>query len=205
MRIALVGAYGAGKSTLTRVLHRALGAPVALVGPMADPVRGERLPLERCSLAHVFQLALRRYGERSRQEALLGRDLLSDGSLLHEWVYLMVLAQATAEEVEPRSAGTGHAPTADVVQARVVAGLARCALTEIGQHLGDRYDLVVHRPPERTLAPGAPITSEFQAALDAATLRVLDASGVPVLSVTGTLTARTRAVVAAAAARAALV
>lgn len=185
MRLAIVGAYGAGKTTLARALHRATGRPVAPVGPMADPERGRHLPLARCTLAQVFQLSLRRHDERARHESALGASLVSDGSLLHEWVYLQVLARWPDPPAPPPD---------DPAHAACVAHLADHAIAETTQVLGDRYDLVVHLAPERPLPPGAPISTAFQHALDGATRAALTRADVAVVHARGTLTARVRTV-----------
>jgi hypothetical protein len=190
VRIAVVGAYGAGKTTLSRALSRITGWPVVPVGPMADPVRGRPLPLERCSLAQTFQLTLRRHEERVRGEAVLGAAFISDGSVLHEWVYLLTLARWTLR----RPTGDGRHPD-ERRQAAAVGRLAACALAEMGQQMGHRYDLVVRVPVEHTLPSGAPITVEFQRQLDSITAAVLARIGARLVRAEGTTTARARAVV----------
>src|SRR5690606_25885731 len=123
--------------------------------------------LEDCSPEEVFQLVLRRFDERVRGETALGDAFLSDGSVLHEWVYLAGVAAAA------RGCGADVGP------------LARRATCELARGLGRRYDLVVHVPPEVPLAPSAPIDATFQAALDRRTRAALRLSGVRAVTVTG--------------------
>ncbi|GHH67151.1 AAA family ATPase [Promicromonospora soli] len=190
MRVALAGAYGAGKSTLADAVSAATGWPIAQVGPMADPVRGTPKALDQCSLEEVFRLSLRRLDERARSEAALGTSLISDGSVLHEWVYLRVLAAGLHR---PPAPGTQQTPGAEVL-----ARLAEQALAEHAQSLPERYDLLVYLAPEHALPPTAPIGAPFQHALDTETRRVLADSGARVVTARGTVRARTRAVLDAA-------
>jgi hypothetical protein len=196
VRVALAGAYGAGKSTLADAVSSATGWPIAQVGPMADPVRGTPKALDQCSLEEVFRLSLRRLDERARSEAALGTSLISDGSVLHEWVYLRVLAAGLHRPPAPgtqQGQGTQQPPAAEVL-----ARLAEQALAEHAQSLPERYDLLVYLAPEHALPPTAPIGAPFQHALDTETRRVLADSGARVVTARGTVRARTRAVLTAA-------
>ncbi|MGI5187389.1 AAA family ATPase [Promicromonospora sp. CA-289599] len=190
MRVALVGAYGAGKTTLADAVSAATGWPIPQVGPMADPVRGTPRTLGQCSLDEVFRLSLRRLDERARSEAAFGSSLISDGSVLHEWVYLRVLAAGVHR---PPAPGTRRAPDAEVLER-----LAEQALAEHAQSLPERYDLVVHVAPEHPLPPTAPIGAAFQHALDTETRRVLAGSAARVVTAGGTVHERTLAVLTAA-------
>lgn len=178
-RIALLGPYGAGKTTLARALSRISGWPVPAVGPMANPVHGHVRPLEQCTLAQVFQLTLRRYGERTRGELEAGHSFISDGSSLHEWIYLLTRARWAASREEGAA----------------VANLAEHALDELVQQLGDRYDVLVHVPVERRLPATSPISGDFQRLLEATTLEVLASRSVTsIVRAGGSLTARVRSV-----------
>lgn len=166
-RVAVVGAYGAGKTTLVGALSGRLGLPVAATSAMRDPVRGVPRVLADCSPVEVFQLALRRFDERVREESVLGDRFLSDGSVLHEWVYL---------------AGTAAARRGDGPD---LGPVARRATREIVQGLSERYDLVVYVPPEEPLPADSPIDGEFQSALDRRTRAAVRLARVEVVTAAG--------------------
>lgn len=192
-RIALIGPYGAGKTTLARALSRISGWPVPAVSPMANPVRGQVRPLEQCTLAQAFQLTLRRYGERTRSEVEAGHSFISDGSTLHEWIYLLTLARWTASRGGYQKGFED--PAARREQGAAIAHLAEHALDELIQQLGDRYDILVHVPVERSLPATSPISGDFQHLLEATTLQVLASWSVTsIVRAGGSLTARVRTV-----------
>ncbi|MEV6411012.1 AAA family ATPase [Kribbella sp. NPDC051718] len=168
MRLALVGAHGAGKTTLANALQAQTGIGVVQLSPMRDPRPGHRKELADCSAAEICQLAVRRSWERVRGEA--GADaFISDGSVLHEWAY--VLARLPDD-------------------AAVLRGFAEGVAIDTWTTLGERYDLIVWVPVEFPLPADAPITTEFQALLESYLNSWVTASGVPILTVRGALAER---------------
>ncbi|MEU3862691.1 hypothetical protein AB0F03_36185 [Streptomyces sp. NPDC028722] len=90
LRIAVVGAYGNGKTTLTTELSRQLGLPRTHGAAMRDPAGGAGKSLEECTDPEVIQLAVHRFTERVVDEARCSHGFVSDGSVLHEWIYTKV-------------------------------------------------------------------------------------------------------------------
>jgi hypothetical protein len=172
VRLALVGAHGAGKTTLARALQAHTGIGVVELSPMRDPRPGHRKELADCSGAEICQLAVRRSWERVRGEASAGA-FISDGSVLHEWAYVLA-----------------RLPEADAV----LRGFAEGVAIDRWTTLGERYDLIVWVPVEFPLPVDASITTEFQALLESYLNSWVTASEVPVLTVRGTLTERVSAV-----------
>jgi hypothetical protein len=168
VRLALVGAHGAGKTTLANALEARTGLGGVALSPMRDPRPGESKELVDCTSEESCQLAVRRSWERVRGEALLGDTFISDGSVLHEWAYVL--------------ARLGDEP----VLRAFAEGVATDALTT----LGERYDLIVWVPVEFPLPLDAPITTEFQALLEGYLEGWVTASGVPVLTVRGSVAER---------------
>lgn len=168
MRLALVGAHGAGKTTLANALQARTGIGGVALSPMRDPRPGESKELVDCTSAESCQLAVRRSWERVRGEALLGDTFISDGSVLHEWAYLL--------------ARLGDDP--------VLRAFAEGVATDTCTTLAERYDLIVWVPVEFPLPPDAPITTEFQALLESHLKGWVAASGVPVLTVRGSVSER---------------
>src|SRR4051812_17308283 len=64
MRIAFVGAYGNGKTTLTTELSARLGLERTHGSAMRDPAGGARKALEETTDPELIQLAVRRFMER---------------------------------------------------------------------------------------------------------------------------------------------
>src|SRR5438445_5717018 len=88
-RIAIVGAYGSGKTLLSTALSRLTGIPRAPLHPMDRPV-GSPEPgrtIADCTPAELVQLTVRRYTECVVEEGRLPDGFISDGSAIHEWTY----------------------------------------------------------------------------------------------------------------------
>ncbi|MGW6130256.1 AAA family ATPase [Cellulomonas sp. NPDC055163] len=189
MRIAVVGAYGSGKTTLTDQLAHALSHPVSRATPMARPLGSTHVAASECTPAELVQLAVRRLVERSVEEERHVGAFVSDGSVLHDWVYAEWLLR------------TGSYPAqvpADAAGPPVVSSDAFDPLTLVHQvallsrhRVAERYDLWIHVPVEHALQDAVPPISEaFRHATDLRLLGVLAAEGVRPHVVRGTPDAR---------------
>ncbi|MFG2878208.1 AAA family ATPase [Streptomyces sp. NPDC048337] len=179
-RTAVVGAYGAGKTTLIRAVGAATGIPSAHGRPMRDPVGSVPKPLEEATAPELVQLVVRRLTERVLAEAALPGAFLSDGSLLHEWVYATVRL------------AVGLHPDEDVPYeaVRAAEGPYHEVLDHLGREIVHRalagYDTFVHLPVEFPLGdPVPPISEHFRALSDRLLLDTLAGAGVTVHTVTG--------------------
>lgn len=187
MRIAFVGAYGNGKTTLTTELSARLGLERTHGSAMRDPAGGVRKALEETTEPELIQLAVRRFTERAVEEARAQKGFLSDGSVLHEWVYTKVrLAVGRYPEPSATLAGAVRPPRT-VLFEEVVEQLSRLAK----EHARVSYDLVVHCPVERPLSDDPPPISEyFRVLSDQLMLETLETMDLPVHVVTGTVQER---------------
>lgn len=155
MKIAITGAHGAGKTTLTKALEAATGLVAPVPTPMHDPARGQLKSLQDCTNEEVIQLSQRRYTERIVQEQSVP-DVISDGSVLHEWVYASVrlsLGIFPTEDQDPVSS------PATEVQLNLIDSFAEEAL----DYAETAYDEIFFLPVEFPLPRvGAPISDRFQ-------------------------------------------
>ncbi|MBD0711687.1 MULTISPECIES: AAA family ATPase [unclassified Streptomyces] len=195
MRIALVGAYGAGKTTLISAATARVGLPGAHGTPMRDPVGSHRpTSLEEATEPELVQLVVRRHAERLLAEAAYPKGFLSDGSLLHEWVYATVrlavgLHPGTGTDVRDVVAGGGDGDPYRTVLDHLGREFLHRALTS--------YDVFVHLPVEFPLHDGTPpIAENFRVLSDRLLLDTLHTAGAPVHTVSGPLDNRLTALVA---------
>ena len=188
MRIAVIGAYGSGKSTLTDQLAAAAGLPVSRATPMARPVGSSSVAASQCTPAELVQLTVRRLVERSVEEDRFAGGFVSDGSVLHDWIYAETLlahgsfptADATHDD-QPLSGTDDFTPLAVLHQ-----------LELLGRHeLAARYDLWLYLPIEFTLRdPEPPISESFRAITDTRVRGAATDDGADLHVVRGTPTER---------------
>ena len=189
MRIAVIGAYGNGKTTLTTALAAHLGIPRTHGQPMRDPAGAPGRSLEDSTPPQLIQLMTRRFTERVLGETLAGAAFVSDGSIMHEWVYTTVrLAAGRFPQPPIALPAPGETPFQQVVHE--LGSLTR-------SHAAGGYDLVVHLPVEYPLTgAAAPISEHFRSLSDALLCDTLSEIGVAVHVVTGTPGERLQAVLA---------
>jgi hypothetical protein len=188
VRIALVGAYGAGKTTLAAALARRWSVPVVHGTTMDRPLGGDGRGIANCTDAELIQLTIRRLTERIVGEAQAPDGFISDGSILHEWIYGRVrLSVGSFPSADVRSGDVlaTHSPYLDVID-------------QIGllvQEHAARYDAVFHLPIEFPLADSIPpINERFRQMSDRLLLAVADEMRLPLYTVRGDLPQRIAAV-----------
>ncbi|MEV5387735.1 AAA family ATPase [Streptomyces sp. NPDC052721] len=189
LRIAVAGAYGNGKTTLTTELSRQLGLPRTHGSPMRDPAGGSGKSLEDCTDPELIQLAVRRFTERVVDEARWAEGFVSDGSVLHEWIYTKVRLVL------------GRLPTPSARLDSTSRPAVTAAYEEVTDQIGllaqeyacDTYDLVVHLPADVPLPEGhRPISEHFRRVSDQLLLETLEAWRIPFQVVTGSVQERVR-------------
>jgi len=184
MRVALMGAYGAGKTTLAAALSPILGIPTAHGTPMDKPIGGDGRGIADCTDAELIQLTVRRFLERVVAEERAGGRFVSDGSALHEWIYgRMRLAVGSYPSVD-----------VDVGDVEIASSPYLEVLDQIGLLMKAHfltYDLVIHLPVEFPLADAhPPINERFRSLSDDLLLSVTKSMGVPLCTVTGNVEQR---------------
>ncbi|MFJ4105619.1 AAA family ATPase [Amycolatopsis japonica] len=183
MRIAVVGAYGNGKTTLTTALAPLLEIPRVHGTPMADPAGSAPKPLEDCAEGELLQLMLRRFTERTVSEERNPDGFVSDGSSLHEWIYTKVRLALGRHPRPPQDL-----PLYDDGPYEEVAGQLG---TVIQQRVREAYDVFLHVPVEFPLQPGeSPISERFRHLSDRLLIEVLGRLGCPVHVVRGSVAER---------------
>lgn len=193
-RIAVVGAYGSGKTTLAAALSRRLGLPRAAQRPMDHPAGDPGRAVEDWTPGQLIQLSVRRYADRVGAEGALGGGFVSDGSALHEWTYMKTrLVAGTHPERDDPLEAWPRSPSVAVYE-EVADELGLLAF----DHAAHAYDLLVHVPVEFPLAPeNRPVNDEFRRISDRLLIPALGRLGLPVLTASGPLDRRVHLVAAA--------
>lgn len=179
MKIAIVGAHGVGKTTLATALGALTPLATPVPTPMHNPVPGTSKSLQDCTDEEVIRLSQRRYTERIVQEQTAA-DLISDGSVLHEWVYATIrltLGIFPTADQEPRPSITSE------VLLNVVDDFTKEALSYAEQ----TYDQIFFLPIEFPLPrEGAPISDRFQYEAHRRLFELVSLGSIPVRTLQGT-------------------
>jgi len=159
LRLAVSGTFSSGKTTTTEVLSIATGIPRthALTAReiLADLVPGKQL--QQLSAKELQMLGLRRFEERVAGETALtagpGGSFVSDGSVLHEWIYGQVRMDV------------GINPGAPLVH-RALKRIAGVYAKPFHQQYMDAYGAVVKQRAKRTYDAFVHLPVEFEMAKD---------------------------------------
>ncbi|HET6483007.1 MAG TPA: AAA family ATPase [Actinoplanes sp.] len=186
-RIALVGSYGSGKTTLSKAFAEQTGLPRTHGSPMLAPLGDSGRTIRDCTAPELLQMITERYVERVVAESRLPDGFVSDGSVVHDWVYGMVRL-ATGSYPDDGVHLRQHERTGD-------DDLYRGVLEQLGwlvrRHAAQAYDLFAFLPIEFPLADdNRPISEQFRIISDELLLETLSRLGVPVLVVRGALPQR---------------
>ena len=159
LRLAVSGTYSSGKTTTTEVLSIATGIPRtdALTARqiLVDLVPGKGF--QQMSATELLMLGLRRFEERVNGEAALaagpGGSFISDGSVLHEWIYGQVRMEI------------GINPGAPLLH-RALKRVAGIPAKRFYQHYMDAYGVVTKHRAKRTYDSFVHLPVEFEMAKD---------------------------------------
>lgn len=192
-RLAVSGTYSTGKTTTTEALSIATGIP-RTHAKTARELLMEDLPgkqLEELSAAELIQLGLRRLEERIHHEAAQTGSFISDGSVIHEWVYGDVRMRLG---INP-SAGGFHRMMNEVA-GLPVKRFYKSYMKAYGAVVKSRarrlYDAYVHLPVEFELVSDnhRPVSESFRHSSDQLLLSTIEEMGIPCHVVRGSVKER---------------
>lgn len=186
VKIAIVGSYGSGRTTLARALAQRAGLPVAYGSAMADPVGAEGKPVHEWTNGELVQLTVRRYAERVAAEAD-SDGFVSDGSILHEPIYARTRLVAGSYPGDGVSLPALRRDAATAAYEDTVEHIGLLALA----HARNAYDVVFRLPVEFALRDARPPISEaFRRVTDDLLTAALAEIDAPVHTLKGDVDAR---------------
>ncbi len=186
-RIAVVGAYGSGKTLLSTALSHLTGLPRTHGSPMREPIGGEGRSVHQWTQAQLLQLTVNRYTERVLGESGNPEGFISDGSVVHEWVYAKVRLVAGSYPGTETPLEDRHRSADTAAYEQVADGIGLLAK----RHAQKAYDAFLHVPIEFGLDPGnRPVNEEFRRLSDSVLLPALKEVGLPLHVLHGSLEER---------------
>ncbi|GAA3837882.1 AAA family ATPase [Saccharothrix violaceirubra] len=198
LRLAISGTYSTGKSTTTEALSVATGIPRTHAKTsreiLMDIVPGKQV--QELSAMELVKLGLRRFEERVQNESVDG-SFISDGSVVHEWVY--------GEARMRVGINPGASLPLRLVKTVVGAPVRRFYqqyMDVYGQLTKDRakrlYDAYVHLPVEFDMESDGhrPVSEKFRRLSDDLLLASLEEMGLPYHVVGGSVAERLEKIVA---------
>ncbi len=182
LKLAVSGTYSTGKTTTTEALSIATGVP-RTHARTAREILQEIMPgkaLEDLSAGELIQMGMRRLEERIHHEAAIHGAYISDGSVIHEWIYGEVRMR---QGINP-NATTFHKVLTEIVGWRVKKFYQQYmnAYGAIVKARAKRtYDAYIHLPVEFEMhADGhRPVSEPFRNASDQLLLDTINELGIP--------------------------
>jgi hypothetical protein len=198
LRLAVSGTYSSGKTTTTEALSIATAIPRtdALTAReiLVDLIPGKRF--QELSAQDLLALGLRRLEERIQGEARQMGSFVSDGSVLHEWVY---------GEARMRLGLNPGAPRLHRAAKRIVGLPAKPFMQRYMNAYGivtkartkQTYDAFAHLPVEFPMdADGhRPVSEEYRHLCDRLLISTLDELEIPYYLVRGSIRDRVEQIV----------
>ena len=182
LRLAISGTFGVGKTTTTEAFAIATGIPRthALTSReiLADLVPGKTV--QELSGMELLLLGLRRLEERIHNEAEIPGSFVSDGSVIHEWIY--------GEARRRVGINPGAGPLLRVASTvlglpyrRFYADYLHAYGIIVTQRAKRLYDAYVHLPVEFPMERDGhrPVSEPFRQLSDRLLLDTLDTLGIP--------------------------
>lgn len=192
-RIAVSGTYSSGKTTTSEALSIATSIPRtdALTAREIVLDVAPRKGFQELAAAELMLLGLRRFEERVQGESALTGSFISDGSVLHEWVY------GEARMVVGMNPG---APLLHRASKRVVGLPMRPffkqymhAYGELAKQRAKRmYDVFIHLPVEFEMDRDGhrPVSEEYRQVADRLLIGALGELEIPYHVVRGSVSER---------------
>jgi nicotinamide riboside kinase len=197
VRLAISGTYSTGKSTTTEALSIATGIPRTHAKTsreiLMDIVPGKLV--QELSAMELIKLGLRRFEERVANESLPG-SFISDGSVVHEWVYgearmRVGINPGASWGLRTLKKASGFRVRRFYQQYMDIYGdLTKARARRL-------YDAYVHLPVEFPMHVDGhrPVSEEFRLLSDELLLRTLDELGLPYYVVRGSIADRVAQIV----------
>ncbi|MCX4573275.1 ATP-binding protein [Streptomyces sp. NBC_01571] len=193
IRLAVSGTYSTGKSTTTEALSLAVGIPRTHALTARELIQGiaPGKQLEELTASELTALGLRRLEERIHHEAIQTGSYVSDGSVVHEWIY----------GVGRLKIGVSPGAPAPLRIAKRIVGLPYVAFYRqymeaygivVKARAKKMYDAYVHLPVEFPLKADGhrPVSEEFRALSDRLLIETIEEMGIPYHVVGGSIEER---------------
>jgi len=190
LKLAVSGTYSTGKTTTTEALSIATGVPRTHARTAREILR-DILPgkaLEDLNASELIQMGLRRLEERIHHEAEIHGPFISDGSVIHEWVYGEVRMR---QGINP-NATVFHKLLTEMVGWRVKKFYQQY-MNAYGANVKDRarrtYDAYIHLPVEFEMHQDGhrPVSEKFRNGSDQLLLESINEIGIPCHVIGGTI------------------
>ncbi|MET9695826.1 AAA family ATPase [Streptomyces sp. NPDC006529] len=191
-RIAIAGAYGSGKTLLSEALSEVTGLPRAEGTAMREPIGGEGKHAWSWTEGELLQLTVRRHAERTLDEAAHPGGFISDGSILHDWVYAKLRLIAGPNPGTEQPLGSRFRSEVTAAYEDVADQIGKLAV----RHAKTAYDVFFHLPVEFPLdEDNRPVNEIFRTLSDGLLLPAIAETGIPVHTITGSPAERIRQIV----------
>ena len=198
-RIAMSGTYSTGKTVTTEALSHLTGIGRTYAKTMREllPLHFPGKKLEECNIFDLYELGMLRFVERVSNEGGEKKSYITDGSVIHEYIYGMSrmnygLAINNEHPIKKFMTNIKLLP-----HLRVYKGISERYGNIVKKYAKSHYDIFIHLPIEFPMVKDGhrPYSEEFREMCDRKILNTLEEMEIPYIIAKGTIEERLKTIV----------
>lgn len=199
IRIAMSGTYSTGKTVTTEALTQLTGIPRTYAKTMREllPIHFPGKKLEECNVFDLYELGMLRFVERVSNEGAQLDSYITDGSVIHEYVYGMSRMNYGLAINNERPLKRFMTNITLLPHIKVYKQISERYGDIVKKYAKAHYDLFIHLPIEFPMLKDGhrPYSEEFREMCDKRILDILKELEIPYIVAKGSVEERLETIV----------